>query len=67
MKKKILTGIVVILFVICGIYIGHLLITIADVRETQRQRGIEFEARRRTFTCAVLEADTRSEQIAWRQ
>ena len=57
MKKKILTGIVVILFVICGIYIGHLFITIADVRETQRQRGIEFEAQRRTFTCAAPNID----------
>ena len=43
MRRKILTGIVVILFVISGIYIGHLFITIAEVRETQRQRGIEFE------------------------
>ena len=53
MKKKILAFIVVILFVICAIYIHHLFITIADVREAQRQRGIEFEAGRRTFTYAA--------------
>ena len=44
MQRKILTCIVTILFIISGIYIFHLAGTISDVRELQRQRGIEFEA-----------------------
>ena len=44
MKRKILTCIVVTLFIISGIYIYHLTNTISDVRESQRYRGIEFEA-----------------------
>jgi len=46
MRKKALTFIVAALFVISVLYIFHLFITIADVREAQRQRGIEFEAGR---------------------
>jgi len=44
MQRKILTCIVVTLFIISGIYIFHLANTISDVRELQRQRGIDFEA-----------------------
>jgi len=44
MQRKILTCIVIALFIISGIYIFNLANTISDVRESQRQRGIEFEA-----------------------
>ena len=43
MQRKILAAVVVVLFIICGIYTYHVLRTIADVREAQYRRGIEFE------------------------
>jgi len=46
------------LFIICGIYIHHLYITIVDVREAQRQRSIEFEARRAIAWTAAAPEDT---------
>jgi len=42
-QRKILMCIVVALFIICGVYIFHFIGAVADVREAQYQRGIEFE------------------------
>jgi len=44
MQRKILMCIVVVLFIICGVYIFHFVGALADVREAQYQRGLEFEA-----------------------